>query len=258
MSRRAHSPEAHADELSYLALRGPAPRRLTSSLEGYELWAKTYDEPNPVHALEERILKPSLPDLRDRAVLDIACGTGRWLAKFLDWGARTGYGVDLSRPMLVRAHSKVPLRGRLVQGDCLGLPIQACAADLLICSLAVGHVRDVCALAGELARVSKPRAEVYVSDFHPQAHARGWRRTFRHSGELLEVPSYAHSTENVRSAFRQAGFAVMGCQEGRLGEPEKRIFVARGKMELFEPACESPVIYILHFRRTAESRVEGN
>ena len=51
-----------------------------SAAEGYERWAPIYDDaPNPLLAREERYLLPLLIDLGDKAILDLACGTGRWL-----------------------------------------------------------------------------------------------------------------------------------------------------------------------------------
>src|SRR5690606_22097258 len=61
--------------------RDPAVRRL-SSLAAHALWAETYDRsPNPLLALEERLLPPLLPDLRGLTALDAACGAGRWLGR---------------------------------------------------------------------------------------------------------------------------------------------------------------------------------
>ncbi|PYV20619.1 MAG: hypothetical protein DMG27_22585 [Acidobacteria bacterium] len=99
----------------------PARRSLRSgsrvlSEEGYELWAPAYDrDPNHLLALEERTLKPLLPDLAGQQVLDLGCGTGRWLELLLDLGARRAVGVDRSRAMLRVAATKPRLRGRLVE-----------------------------------------------------------------------------------------------------------------------------------------------
>lgn len=219
-----------------------------SLLEAYDLWAESYDEPNPLHALEERILRPLLPNLQDKDVLDVACGTGRWLGKLLSRGARAGWGIDLSPGMLARASSRPSLRGRLARADCLTLPLRPEIADLIICSLAASHVNDLGGLARELAQVARHRADLFITDFHPQGHARGWRRTFRHGGEVLEVPSVAHSLAEVRRAFERAGFQFVRGEEPCLGEPEKETFERRGREELFETACESPVIYVFHFK----------
>ncbi len=49
------------------------------AVAAHRLWAATYDEaPNPLLALEGRLLKPLLPRTRGLLVVDVACGSGRW------------------------------------------------------------------------------------------------------------------------------------------------------------------------------------
>ena len=230
--------------------------RSVSLVEAYDRWAATYDAPNPLHALEERILGLLLPGVAGKRALDVACGTGRWLEKLLNWGARSGCGVDLSAGMLLHASAKLSLHGRVAQGNCLALPFAAVSADLIMCSLAAGHVRNLDGLAHELARVAAPAADVFVSDFHPLAYARGWRRTFDDGSGTVEVPSQAHTVERVRCVFEDEGFQVTASVEPRMGEPERDIFTRRGKAHLFAAACETPAIYIIRFRRTGRKPVK--
>lgn len=232
--------------------------RSVSLVEAYDRWAETYDAPNPLHALEERILGLLLPALAGKRVLDVACGTGRWLEKLLGWGARAGFGVDLSAGMLRRASEKPPLRGRCVRGDCLALPFKGASADLIMCSLAAGHVRDLGGLARELARVASREADAFVTDFHPLAHARGWRRTFHDGHEVLEVPSTAHTVERVRLVFEREGFRVAVRVEPHLGEPERRVFAQRGRADLYLGVCEVPALYIFHFKRADSTATKEN
>ena len=223
--------------------------RSISLAEAYDRWAATYDQPNPLHALEERVMRLLLPSVAGKRVLDVACGTGRWLENLLSRGARTGFGLDLSAGMLERAAAKLALHGRVAQGDCLALPFRAASADLIMCSLAAGHVRNLGGLAHELARVAAPAADVFITDFHPLAYARGWRRTFHNGDEEVEVPSQAHTVERVRYVFEEQGFRIAILAEPRMGEPEKEIFTRRGKAQLFAAACETPALYILRFKR---------
>jgi len=229
---------------------GGASVRRVSAAEGYKLWAPAYDrDPNPLLALEERQLTPLLPDLKQKAVIDVACGTGRWLEKLMDRGARSGFGVDLSRAMLAVARTKTRLAGRLVQGDGLRLPFKAGAADLVVCSLALGHLPDLAALARELARLSRLEADLYVTDLHPATRAKGWSTGFRHKGEAIEVATFLHPVEKVREAFARTGFEVAQLIEAPFGEPERSIFAETGKAHLFDDACRVPAVLICHFKR---------
>ncbi len=126
--------------------------------EGYERWAATYDrDPNPVLALEERQLRLMLPSVQGKRVLDLACGTGRWLEWLMAQGAGAGAGVDFSPAMLAAAQRKPTLRGRLVQADCGAIPFANAAFDVVVCSFAVGHIADLRQVAREVARVATTR-----------------------------------------------------------------------------------------------------
>ena len=126
--------------------------------EGYERWAPSYDQaPNPVIAREERYVESLLPNLQGKKVLDLACGTGRWLERLLAAGARCGAGVDVSSAMLRIAGKKSSVRGKLVRADCLDLPFASSVFDFGICSFALGHIPDLRKMARELARVTETR-----------------------------------------------------------------------------------------------------
>jgi len=222
-----------------------------SAGEGYKLWAETYDDdPNPLLALEERGLCPLLPDLRCKDALDIGCGTGRWLSTLLGRGARSVVGVDASAAMIVRAASKPLFRNRLVLADCLALPLRAQVTDVIVCSFAVGHVLNTRALASELARVARPHADVFVTDMHPEAQARGWRCAFRRENKTVEISSSAHTPEDLRRSFELEGFKLVQSRDLRLGEPERRIFSEARKDHIFEAACSTPAVLVLQFRRS--------
>jgi ubiquinone/menaquinone biosynthesis C-methylase UbiE len=223
---------------------------------GYNLWAQSYDrELNPLLALEERLLIPILPDLKGSRVLDLACGTGRWLATLLRLGASSGIGIDFSPSMLSAAGSKPLLRGRLVRADGLALPVRASAADLIVCSFAIGHFREVHRLAAELARVARPAATVYVSDVHPEAYQRGYLRTrFRANGNSVEIISFSRPLERIFAAFARQGFAIEGLIEGRLGEAERSVFEWAGRLEHFHEIKPLPVIFIARFVREVSAK----
>ena len=60
----------------------PTSALLLGVKEGYERWAPIYDQnPNPVLAREERHIDPLIANMQGKNVLDLACGTGRWLEK---------------------------------------------------------------------------------------------------------------------------------------------------------------------------------
>lgn len=218
--------------------------------EGYERWASTYDRaPNPLLSLEERKLTPLLTRLKGKRVLDLACGTGRWLAKVSAEGAGPIVGIDLSAAMLRVAGRKAAIRERLARADCLKLPFCASVFDLVVCSFALGHIRDFAPMVHELARVTKPDAEVFVSDLHPEAYAQGWRTGFRDKRGAVQIEMFPHTAEKILQVFYSGGFECLAHVPVCLGEPEKAIFVHARKSRLFRLACQVPAVLICQFRR---------
>lgn len=223
-------------------------RRL-SVIDAHSLWAESYDRsPNPLLALEERMVGPLLPILEEMLTIDVACGTGRWLANLLHRGARLGVGLDLSPEMLKQARSKPPLQDRLIRADCAAMPIRGGAADLAMCSFVVSYLPDLHCFARELSRIVRNPGHLFLTDFHPSAHLRGWTRTFRHNGTVVEISSFRHSSAEIRSVFAAEGFELVTCIEPCFGEAERHIFEECGKGHLFEQLCRQPAIFICHFR----------
>src|SRR3954463_9801159 len=82
------------------------PVTVLSPSQGYEIWSTSYDsDPNPLLALESRLLTPRLGKLANSTVLDVATGTGRWMEYAARCGARV-IGIDVSTQMLGIAAGK--------------------------------------------------------------------------------------------------------------------------------------------------------
>jgi len=185
-------------------------------------------------------------------VLDVACGTGRWLEHFLNRGARLSVGFDLSPEMLNEARRKPLLKDRLMQADCLSIPVLNNAMDVAICSFAVSYVDDLCCFANELSRIVKQGCPLFITDFHPSAHLRGWKRSFRHDGALVEISSFQYSIGSICEKFATAGFNLVTRSEPCFGEEERSIFDGAGKGHFFEESRKEPAIFVCHFRRSTD------
>jgi ubiquinone/menaquinone biosynthesis C-methylase UbiE len=218
--------------------------------QAYTLWAETYDNvPNPLLALEERCLAPMLPSLDDKTVLDLGCGTGR-LLKLLSSSAAAWYlGVDMSSAMLRRSAPKLHIPGCLLRADCVNLPLSSHIADVVIGSFLLGYI-NVRDLAAEIARVSRGATDLFLSEFHPEACALGWKRSFRSGAQVIELPTNRCAPQDVEQAFRLHGFDLARKVEPSFGEPEREIFVTAGKSGVFEASSGTPAIFICHLRRT--------
>jgi ubiquinone/menaquinone biosynthesis C-methylase UbiE len=220
------------------------------AVEGYERWAPIYDDaPNPLLAREERYLLPLLGDLSKKSVLDLACGTGRWLERLVAQGSKSGVGVDRSSAMLRVARRKSGIRRQLVEAACENLPFSNASFDLAICSFALGHIGDLEAMVLDLARVMRPGADVFVSDLHPEAYERGWRVGFRDGAAAVQIEMRSRSVEEIVQAFLFHGFECRTHVPLWLGEPEESLFAQAGKSHSFAESCRLPAVLICHFRR---------
>ena len=189
-----------------------------------------------------------LPSVLNLRALDVACGTGRWMARLVTHGAASVFGLDLSPQMLECAARKASLRGQLVQGDCSELPIRSGMADLILCSFVAGYLNDLSGLMPELIRVASPRAEIFLSDVHPSCRRRGWKRTFRHGNEVLEIENTKHSIAQIIRMGHAHGLRLIDHAEPRWGEPERQVFQIAGKMHVYEESRCDPAIFVLRFR----------
>jgi ubiquinone/menaquinone biosynthesis C-methylase UbiE len=229
---------------------GPAESRSVSVAEGYERWAPAYDrDPNPLLAREERHLLPLLRNLHAKRVLDLACGTGRWLERLMAQGCASGVGIDRSAAMLRVAGEKCAITGRLTRAACESLPFRGTVFDLAICSFALGHIPDLGSMVRELARVTKPKADLFVSDLHPDAYDSGWRVGFRDQSSAVQIETFSRAAEEILRPFCSHGFECVTQAPLWLEEQEKPIFVRAGKSDRFVEACQSPAVLVLHFTR---------
>lgn len=219
--------------------------------QGYERWAATYDiAPNPLLAREERYLLPLLERVRRKRILDLACGTGRWLDKLVRRGATFGVGIDCSRAMLQIARQKRPISARILQASSEMLPLASTSLDLAICSFSLGHFPDLGCVARELARVLKPGAELFVSDLHPDAYARGWRVGFRDEWSAFQITMLPRALEEIVHTFGGRGFSCVKHESLFLGEPEKSLFQKADRSHAFVHACQLPAVLVCRFRRS--------
>lgn len=213
-------------------------------VQGHRLWAENYDtDHNPLLALERRVLQPHLDKLQSKFVVDVGCGTGRWLTFASESGANVA-GLDLTPEMLAQAAAKPGLEGRLARADAQSLPLAGATADVTLCSFCVSYVRDLSAVFAELARITRPEGRVIVSDIHPAAIAAGWKRTFRSAGHLYEMKLDPSPSKDPLRAGLQAGLTLWRVFEPRFGDPERPLFEKAGKAEAYEAVALIPALLI--------------
>ena len=134
---------------------------------------------------------------RERSCSIFRAAPGRWLT-FAQYRARPRWDFDLCLEMLVEAQKKPALTGRLAQADTrCGFRCRT-AAPTLCCA---PWPWDTCRLWNRPSRNwrdwSGRAASCSLSDFHPDAIERGWKRTFRNGGQSYEIETARHTTNAV-------------------------------------------------------------
>lgn len=204
---------------------------LVSPREAYSLLGPEYDtQPNALVSLERRILTPLLPGMKGRRVIDAGSGTGRWARYCAAQGART-IALDFSSEMIVRGPRPAVL------GDIRALPFRDSVADVTICSFALGYAPGC---LRELRRVTRPGGLVVVSDMHPDSVRRGWTRSFRYSGGVIQVAHEPYQLEDLHLSGLELSYLL----EPKFGPPEREIFLAFGQGARFDAAAREPAIFV--------------
>jgi cytosine/adenosine deaminase-related metal-dependent hydrolase len=230
-----------------IAMTSSLPASGVSPKDGYRLASHVYDaEPNPVLSLEQRFLDRLLPPVGGLDVVDLGCGTGRWLAKLSSQSPRSLLGVDFSSEMLDQAKRRVGDAAHCVVADCTDLPFSRWSADLILCSFLVSYVQDLARFAEQVRRLLRPGGVVFISDLHPATTSKlGWRRGFHISGSFVDIETRLRPISLILSAFETLGMQVDAILEPPFGDPEVPLFQRAGKMELLQAASGHPAIYVL-------------
>ena len=218
--------------------------------EGYRLWAPTYADETAISLLEAELAADLTPPLEGLRLLDAGCGTGRRLQ---GTAAASVVGVDISPEMLDAGVG----RGRqgaglqTLVGDVRDLPLPDAAFDVLWCRLVIGHLPDCAPAYAELARVADARARLIVTDFHPEAHAAGHRRSFRRGEEVHEIEHHVHDLHRHRAAAEAAGWRLTESRDAAIGPEVLSFYERAGREALYEQHLGLPVVLALAFTREA-------
>lgn len=217
----------------------------------FDRWAQVYDtQSNPLLSLEMRRATPLLPVISGDHVLDVGCGTGRWLTHLEALASVSLTGIDCSLAMLARAREKVRPTTTLEAGDSSALPGEDDSYNFVIASFLLGYIEDLSAFARECARILQANGQLMITDMHPATAAKlGWTRSFRIDGERVDITAHSRSLAEILEIFQQSGFESRILIEPSFEEPEKRVFEHAGKLAEYEKLTGIPAIYILMLQK---------
>ncbi len=201
------------------------------------------------HYIERYTLIELLGDLRDRTVLDLACGEGVYVREFKRAGAAEVTGVDISREMIALAEAdedKDPLGCRYVCEDAAKFtppaPVDIVAAIYLLnyarTRLELDRFFHACyrglrpggRLVGFNDNVRRPpRAGVSLAEYgfertcaDPPSEGDAIRyRITNHDGRSFEFDNYYLEPATYAAAARDAGFPDFRWVDARLAPSEQ-------------------------------------
>ena len=232
-------------------MASPQPSPWLSPSEGYRIWAESYDrEANPMLSLEQRILESLLPPVAGLDVVDLGCGTGRWLDALKGARAHSLLGVDPSPEMLSHASAKLGEAATFVCEEYANVLIPTASADLVLCNFVLSYVEDAEELLKLARNILQPGGYLFLTDVHPEtATALNWRRGVRLDKEFKEIRTFHRVLAEVIELCRNAGLEVSLRLEPRFGVEEQAVFEDNGKGDYFEQIREHPAIYILQLSK---------
>jgi SAM-dependent methyltransferase len=192
-----HPSHGHADRFDRLAKR-------------YNRW---YEKPAHrfIDRLERRSLEDFLPPAsRDSLLLDVGVGTGHWVPL----ARHAGYlvmGLDRSASMLQSAAAEAGIRGLLIRGDALGLPIRDACLDAVLSVTTLEFIAEPGQAVDEMARCLRPGGSLVLGVLNATSFL-GFRRkilrspTFREAhfftvGELRRMLSHIGGVKITTCAF---------------------------------------------------------
>jgi ubiquinone/menaquinone biosynthesis C-methylase UbiE len=173
----------------------------------YDALAPTYnqrfeeDKDRPATA---RALLELAGNLNAQRILEVGCGTGRWLAA-LSTVANWCYGLDPSKGMLAQAHARIA-QFHLTRGRGEVLPLPDATFDLVYCVNAIHHMDGQQTFIQEARRVLRDGGALAVIGMDPHQQRETWYVYKYFEGvyetDMARFPSW----ETVLDWMRAAGF----------------------------------------------------
>jgi len=222
-------------------------------VEAYDLWAQHYDSQpgNLMLDLDQSLFCKLIKgvELKNKTLADIGCGTGRHWPEIFKHAPAHLTGFDVSPGMLQKLKEKFPAAEIYTVTDNSFSPISDHTFDVIISTLTVAHIENLEEALDAWCRILKDRADIIITDFHPDALAFGGKRTFKHGSTQIAVKNFVHPLDKITAIFLKNSFKVVASEEWKIDESVKHYYAEQNAIPVYEKFKGFPVIYGIHFRR---------
>jgi ubiquinone/menaquinone biosynthesis C-methylase UbiE len=231
----------------------PSRRKESEPAAAYDIWAESYDHQpdNLMLALDEGLCTDLLRpvNLTGKVIADIGCGTGRHWKKLFDRQPARLLGYDVSAGMLAILRQKYPASETyLLKGSALPeLPDASC--DLVLSTLTVAHIPDLEAALHEWYRVLRPGGDMIITDYHPEALAKGGQRTFREGEKVIAIRNHVYPIRQILAITSRLGLQEQQVVEKVIDETMKPYYEKQQAVAVFERFRGVRIIYGIHLKK---------
>lgn len=223
------------------------------SAEAYDIWAENYDvQPgNLMLDMDEAVFGRLLSaiNLNGKQVADIGCGTGRHWPKLFAGQPASLTGFDVSAGMLRRLEQKFPKAETWQITDNFFDAIPDASYDIVISTLTVAHIKNLEEALYSWCRMAKPKADIIITDFHPNALAHGGKRTFKHDNGSIAIQNFVHYVYDIERVLQNHGFKLVSKLEKTIDESVKHYYEAQNALHVYEKFKDARIIYGIHLTR---------
>ena len=220
-----------------------------STQSAYDEWAEEYDDEDPTVLLDQPFLLSMLQPFAGCRILDLGCGTGRYLRLASHEAALVG--LDLSRGMLERARRQTPaaIGTTWVQASVERTPFASQSFDRIVSGLVLDHVHDLADFFRGIATMLRPGGRAIVTAVHPEMQRKtGPAVRFTSAGREYRTEGTIHEKADIVTAVQQAGLLIEQLQEPLVTE----LLIA--SREAWKDRLGCPALLLLALTRAADHR----
>lgn len=176
------------------------------SVTDYNRIASTYNQRYEVDRLDgiSKVLSDLFNKYNFKNILEIGCGTGRWLAELTKQN-NLCVGLDRSIRMIHEARKSETVIPFLV-GDALKLPFKNSTFDFVYCVNAIHHFGNTSSFLNEAAKILRKNGIIAIIGFDPHESENEWYVYNYFNGTLAKDLSRYPSWTYLKVLSKQFGF----------------------------------------------------